>query len=159
MAEMYDKLGEMLNEALNEGKIPHFEINTEDRNFSEDSNEKTEDSGSFYLKNQQKKSENTTEKLNFSSKPEKTDEKLYKNADSMQFPYNIKQILSTLHIAYPFYWSKIKKDLLKAIKNGHPDTKNTIQSSQNVQFFRQFGINTLISYYKELDSFFKNENK
>ncbi|MCR4735581.1 MAG: hypothetical protein K5829_11315 [Treponema sp.] len=152
MAEMYDKLGEMLNDALKNGEIPQFK--REDREFSE----KEEDSGLFLSKEDINPSENNPEEAQKDSKNGKSREKLYKYTDFMHFPLNIRNILGTLDIAHPFLWSQLKKDLLKNIKIQHPDTKNTIQNSKSVYNFRQIKIEELITYYKELDAFFTSLN-
>ncbi len=154
---MYDKLGELLNEALNSGQIPQFETNKRDNPENADflNSQKTNKTS----KNSEKASENQDIQQNLASNPEITGEKLYKYADFIQFPYNIRQILGTLHIVYPFSWILLKQKLLQDIKLSHPDTKNTIQNSEGVQNFIHLDVNILISYYKELDRFFKEIEK
>lgn len=154
---MYDKLGELLNEALNSGQIPQFETNN--INNPENTDLLNSQETNNFVKKSAKASENYNTKQNLASNPEKTDEKLYKYADFMQFPYNTRQILSTLHIAYPFSWNLLKQKLLQDIKFSHPDTKNTIQNSKGVQNFKHLDVNTLISYYRELDGFFKKKEQ
>lgn len=151
---MYDKLGEMLNDALNAGEIPQFDtFKQENLNLNSSRNK---NSGSFSFKESQNQAENKIINSKNDSETSENGEKMYKYTDFIHFPYTIRQILTTLHIAYPFSWQKLKKQLLNDIKFSHPDTKkNTIQSSKNMQNFRQIEINKLISFYKELDKFFK----
>ena len=72
----------------------------------------------------------------------------------MQFPPIIQQALTTLDIAYPFTSKDIKKQYRKLLKEIHPDTKNTIQSSQDVENNGQKTVDEITEAYKMLCHFF-----
>ena len=167
MPDMYDKLGDMLNDVLESGKIPadnHSEVETENRNKPiENQNDqsipddKSEESGHFSF-NQNKK---TTVNNKKSSKKDSKNAfatgeviKLHKYTYNMQFPPQIQQALTTLDIAYPFVILDIKKQYRKLLKENHPDTKKTIQTSQNVENNRQITVGEITEAYKILCTFF-----
>ena len=72
----------------------------------------------------------------------------------MQFPPQIEQALTTLDIAYPFVILDIKKQYRKLLKENHPDTKKTIQTSQSVKNNRQITVDEITEAYKILCTFF-----
>ena len=156
---MYDKLGEMLNEALESGKIPQNE-----KNDQVTSDEKFEESGHFSFKESQKSSENpnnsgkNTKNRHFETKgrsnPTGEVIKLHKYTYNMQFPPHIQLALDTLDIVYPFKQKDIKKQYHKLLKENHPDTQSTIQTPQDVENNRQITIDTLTDSYKILCDFF-----
>ena len=161
MPDMYDKLGELLNEALESGKIPQNHTAkaddiTKDRETSKQNSDKNEEvcdkSGLFSFKTHK----NT---LKIPQKEKKaTGEviKLHKYATFMQFPPQIQQALHILDIAYPVTLDKIKRQYHKKLKEFHPDTKNAIQNHQNVQNNRQYTIDELISCYNLLSTYFNS---
>ena len=162
MPDMYDKLGEMLNEALNSGKIPQNKKN------DQDSEESVQDSGHFSFnstenqENNSRKSQKTAENLNTSGKKHEKKEirtgeviKLHKYTYNMQFPPLIQKSLYTLDIAYPFTQKDITKQYHKLLKQYHPDTQNTIHTSQSVQNNRQKSIDDIVASYKILCDFFE----
>ena len=147
MPDMYDKLGEMLNEALNSGKIPQNKKN------DQDSEESVQDSGHFSFnstenqENNSRKSQKTAENLNKSGKKHEKKEiqtgeviKLHKYTYNMQFP--------------PYIQKDITKQYHKLLKQYHPDTQNTIHNSQSVQNNRQKSIDEITKSYKILCDFF-----
>lgn len=156
---MYDKLGEMLNEALESGKIPQNE-----KNDQVTSDEKFEESGHFSFKESQKSSENPNNsgkntknrhcETKGRSNPTGEVIKLHKYTYNMQFPPHIQLALGTLDIAYSFTAKDIKKQYHKLLKENHPDTQSTIQTSQGVENNRQITIDTLTDSYKILCDFF-----
>ena len=156
---MYDKLGEMLNEALESGKIPQNE-----KNDQVTSDEKFEESGHFSFKESQKSSENPNNsgkntknrhcETKGRSNPTGEVIKLHKYTYNMQFPSHIQKALSTLDIAYPFTQKDISRQYHKLLKENHPDTQNTIQTSQDVQNIRQKSIDEITDAYKLLCTFF-----
>lgn len=163
MPDMYDKLGEMLNEALESGKIPQ-QNSKNGQNIPE---EECEDSGRFSFnqtENQQdnpKKYQKTKEKDQKSAekhrkKPIPTGQviKLHKYTYNMQFPLHILKALGTLDIAYPFTQKDIGRQYHKLLKENHPDTQKTIQFSQSVQNSRQITIDEITESYKILCDFF-----
>ena len=167
MPDMYDKLGNMLNDVLESGKIPvdnHSEVETENRNKTiENQNDqsipddKSEKSGHFSF-NQNKETivNNKKSSKKYSKNAFATGEviKLHKYAYNMQFPLYIQQALTTLDIAYPFAILDIKKQYRKLLKENHPDTKKTIQTSQNVKNNRQVAVGEITEAYKILCTFF-----
>ena len=159
MPDMYDKLGEMLNEALESGKIPQ-----ENQNDQVTSDEKIEESGHFSFNKSEKstvnnkKSAERTNNCHFKtedrSKPTGQVIKLHKYTYNMQFPPYIQKALGTLDIVYPFTAKDIKKQYHKLLKENHPDTQNTIQTSQDVKYNRQMTIDEITEAYKILCDFF-----
>ena len=119
---MYDKLGEMLNEALESGRIPQNE-----QNDQVDSHENIEESGHFSFKESEKSTENpnceakTTRhcKAEGRSKPTGLVIKLHKYTYNMHFPPEISKALSTLDIAYPFTTKDITTAYHKKLKEIH----------------------------------------
>ena len=159
MPDMYDKLGEMLNEALESGRIPKNE-----KNDQVTSDEKKEESGHFSFNNSKKSTVNnnkSTENTNnhhceAESRSNPTGEviKLHKYTYNMQFPPHIHKAFNTLDIAYPFSVKDVKKQYRKLLKENHPDIQNTIQTSQHVEKCRQKSIDDITRAYKILCQFF-----
>lgn len=172
MPDMYDKLGEMLNEALESGKIPtdrHCEAEgrskpSENQNDQVTSDEKIEESGHFSFNKSEKSSVNNKKsaertnnrhfKTENRSKPTGQVIKLHKYTYNMQFPPHIQKALGTLDIAYPFTQKDITRQYHKLLKENHPDTKKTIQTSQDVENSRQKTIDDITEAYKILCTFF-----
>ena len=155
MPDMYDKLGEMLNDVLESGEIPHSEKqNINDQNTE---SEKAADSGHFSFKNDAKPVENDKKSAKIARKkviPTGEVIKLHKYTYNMQFPPHIQEALGTLDIAYPFRQKDISKQYHKLLKQNHPDTQKTIQTSQGVQNNRQKTIDEIVESYKILCDFF-----
>ena len=166
MPDMYDKLGDMLNEALESGKIPQNKEPEEPGNTEDTENtfpehvegvETTADPGSFIL-NEKSKSSDTRKK---SIKSEKKQQipigeviKMHKYTYNMQYPPQIQSALTTLDIVYPFTTKDITAAYHKKLKEVHPDTQNTIQSSKYVQNNRQLTIDEIRQSYQILCGFF-----
>ena len=72
----------------------------------------------------------------------------------MQFPPHIQKALGTLDIAYPFKQKDISKQYHRLLKENHPDTQKTIQSSEDVQNNRQKSIDEIRQSYQILCDFF-----
>ena len=155
MPDMYDKLGDMLNEALESGRIPQTE-----KNDQIDSHENAEETGHFSFKESQKTTVNNKTRSEKAQKDKKSAIptgqviKLHKYTYNMQFPPHIQKALDTLDIAYPFRQKDITKQYHKLLKENHPDTKKTIQVSQNVENNRQKSIDEITEAYKILCTFF-----
>ena len=156
MPDMYDKLGEMLNEALESGEIPKNKPEKDPEPEVECSRSEcieTTDSGSDSFKS-------SFIKLNhriFKKKKQiPTGEviKLHKYTYNIQFPSQIQNALTTLDIAYPFTQKDITLAYHKKLKEIHPDTQNTIQTSHSVQNIRQYTIDEVRNAYKTLCDFF-----
>ena len=155
MPDMYDKLGEMLNEVLESGKIPHSE--QENINDQDTESENAADSGHFSFKNDEKPVENDKKSAKIARKkiiPTGEVIKLHKYTYNMQFPPHIQKALSTLDIVYSFRQKDISRQYHKLLKQNHPDTQNTIHSSQDVQNNRQITIDEIVESYKILCEFF-----
>lgn len=75
----------------------------------------------------------------------------------MQFPPYIQKALTTLDIAYPVNKEIIKQKYRFLLKKNHPDTKNTIQISDNVYFSRHLSIDQIKEAYKILCNYFEIE--
>ena len=152
---MYDKLGDMLNEALESGRIPQTE-----KNDQIDSHENAEETGHFSFKESQKTTVNNKTRSEKAQKDKKSAIptgqviKLHKYTYNMQFPPHIQKALDTLDIVYPFRQKDITKQYHKLLKENHPDTKKTIQVSQNVENIRQKSIDEITEAYKILCTFF-----
>lgn len=165
MPDMYDNLGEMLNEALESGKIPKNKKEPDDTVVECSQGERIETtakSGSFIL---DKGGFDTTDDLAshysnhriFKKKDQiSTGEviKLHKYTYNMQFPPHIQKALGTLDIVYPVTQKDIVKQYHKLLKENHPDTKKTIQTSKNVENCRQKTIDDITEAYKILCTFF-----
>ena len=153
MPDMYDKLGELLNEALESGEIPQSKKTIDDQNFEE----KLQNSGHLHFKNNEKKAQKKpkTSETN-KTKQFSTGEviKLHKYTYNMQFSPEILKALSTLDIVYPFTQKDITTAYHKKLKENHPDIKNTIQNYQHVDNFRQLSIDEIRLSYQILCDFF-----
>ena len=157
MPDMYDKLGEMLNEALESGEIPQ---NKPDDTVVEPV-ETTAESGSFILNDGvfDKLNHNSDSKKHLKSPKKKqipTGEviKLHKYTYNMQYPPQIQKALTTLDMVYPFTQKDITAAYHKRLKEIHPDTKITIQNSQDVHNNRQLTIDEIRQSYQILCDFF-----
>ena len=163
MPDMYDKLGEMLNEALESGRIPQQNSNNgqnipeeecEDSDrFSFNQAENQQDNSKKYQKTKEK-DQKSAEKLRKKQIPVGQVIKLHKYTYNMQFPSRIQKALSTLDIVYPFTQKDITKQYHKLLKENHPDTQKAIQTSQTVHNTRQYTIDEITESYKILCDFF-----
>ena len=155
MPDMYDKLGDMLNEALESGRIPQTE-----KNDQIDSHENAEETGHFSFKESQKTTVNNKTRSEKAQKDKKSAIptgqviKLHKYTYNMQFPPHIQKALGTLDIVYPFRQKDITKQYHKLLKENHPDTKKTIQTPQDVENNRQKTIDEITEAYKILCTYF-----
>ena len=101
----------------------------------ENIDEKSEESGHFSFnesKNSTVNNKTRAEKVKKAQKsaiPTGQVIKLHKYTYNMQFPPYIQKALDTLDIAYPFTQKDISRQYHKLLKENHPDTKNTIQTS------------------------------
>lgn len=136
MSEYFERLGKLLNDALEKGEIP------------QEKKEIPENNKDFFYK-KEKKCKNFSKKEHI-----EVGEviKLHKYTENIQFPDKIQKALNTLDIAYPFTIKDITKQYHKLIKENHPDTRNTIQFSKDVLKSRQINdiqdaFNTLKSYF------------
>ena len=156
MPDMYDKLGDMLNDVLESGEIPQDNKHELEEESVVEPVETTGSSSDF-IKNTQKSTENNKKSAKKDSKKAfATGQviKLHKYTYNMQFPPYIQKALDTLDIAYPFTAKDIKKQYHKLLKENHPDTVNTIQVTQSVENNRQKSIDEITEAYKILCNFF-----
>ena len=162
MPDMYDKLGEMLNEALESGEIPQENSNSGPEDvvveFSQSECIETTDSGPDNLteKNSQKEKK-TVKKKKTKAIPTGEVIKMHKYTYNMQFSPEIQKALQTLDVAYPFIQKDITAAYHKKLKEVHPDTQNTIQTSKDVQNIRQLTIDEIKDCYKILCDFFSTK--
>lgn len=136
MSEYFERLGKLLSKTLETGEIPQEKEEIPENNIE------------FSYKKEKKRKE-------FPKKeqiPVGEVIKLHKYTKNMQFPSKISKALSTLDIAYSFTIKDITKQYHKLLKENHPDTKITIQTSENVLKNRQ--INDIQSAYLLLKSYF-----
>ncbi len=155
MPDMYDKLGEMLNDVLESGKIPKNTTKSEEEPEIEPI--KTTVSSSDFFNNSQKSTEyikKSSKKYTKKTFPTGEILKLHKYTYNIQFPPHIQKALHTLDIVYPFSLKDISKQYHKLLKENHPDTQNTIQTSKVVKNIRQISIDDIKEAYKILYNFF-----
>ena len=149
MPDMYEKLGDMLNEALESGEIPQNEKEPDETETSipehSEGGETTVETGSL------KKTINSGKKQQI---PTGEVIKLHKYTYNMQFPPQIQAALTTLDIVYPFTEKDVSAAYHKKLKETHPDTKNTIQPSESVQNIRQITVDDIRNSYRILCDFF-----
>lgn len=124
---VYDKLGDLLNEALEKGEIP------------------------------KSKDYNKEETATFSTNNAAFMHKYTNNMHKTDLPDYIINILTTLDIVYPVEWKNITEKYHKLLKEMHPDTKNTIQNQESVNNFKQYTISDLQNMYKILDNYFNKQ--
>lgn len=158
MPDMYDKLGDLLNEALESGEINNESSakaeNIQDRDTSSENCDK---SGLFYFNQSSLLGKKRKRIVKIpENEAVQTAEiiKLYKYTEIMHIPPEVQTALNTLDIAYPYTWQNIKQKYRLLLKCNHPDTQNTIQNSQYVLNNRQLDINDIISAFNTLKSFF-----
>lgn len=181
MPDMYDKLGDLLNEALDSGYIPQENKEKKEDWKQEDLDSrksKSFDSSLFsfnFFENQVKNEKNKVEidnnKQENQPKSEKIKVKILKKeqisnaqvikmhnyTNFMQFPPYIQKALTALDIVYPINKELIKQKYRFLLKKNHPDTKTTIQTSDNVNFSRHLSIDQIKDAYKILCNYFEIE--
>ncbi len=167
---MYDKLGDLLNEALESGEIPNQKTpqadsaktdiaqagnledrNNHDKNHNDVHNDENCAKSGLFSFNKEKS------RLKIPRKEKKIYGqvvKLHKYTENIQFPPQIQNALTTLDIAYPVTAIKIKKQYRKILKITHPDSKKTIQQSQTVNFNRQYTVDEVKCAYNLLCNYF-----
>ncbi len=157
MGDMYSKLGDLLNDALEKGEIPQKK--SDDSNENQDLSRKTETENQNLQEDKEKKSQITKKKINIftqkSQKPTAEVIKMHKYTQNMYISPEIQQALNTLHIAYPTTWNVIKKQYHKLVKDLHPDTKTTTQDSNSAQNNTAQSIQQLQNAYELLKSVYK----
>lgn len=165
MPDMYEKLGDLLNEALESGSIKQEKsasaekIQDRDTSNSDESNiQNCDKSGLFYYQN----STFPGKKRKIILKVPQNNKKLqaeiinmYKYTKIMHITPEIQKALTTLDIAYPCTWNDIKHRYKTLLKENHPDTQNTTQNSKCVLNNRQLTIDEIRYNYKILENFFK----
>lgn len=161
MPDMYDKLGDLLNDALNSGEIPQ-EKKQKDWNEEDisQSDHKSYDSSLFYFKfNQDKENIEKNEKIRVKilkkdEIPEAQVIKMHNYTTYMQFPVYIQNALNTLDIAYPINTEVIKQKYRVLLKANHPDTQSTIQNPDSVKNNTHLTVDQIKEAYKILCDYF-----
>lgn len=175
---MYKNLGDLLNQVLNKGTIPHINCNNEEQNQKENNNQLKKDQNTKQNEQNQANSQNNKtengkitknqtpinkKSIRFFKKKEKqpsTVIKMHKHTENIQFSPEITNALTTLDIAYPFTINQLKRRYRELCKLYHPDkntiknNKITIQKSQNVYKSIQLDINNITESYKLLLKYF-----
>lgn len=152
MPDMYDKLGELLNEALESGEIPQNDKRNavvEPVETTAFFNEKVVSTSSTTTNSDSK----TTKRIKIPKKEKKATGqviKMHKYTINMHITPEIQNALTTLDIVYPFTTLQLKKQYHKLLKQYHPDSKNTIQTSNTVNNSRQYTIDEIKQAYKLL---------
>ena len=146
---MYDKLGDLLNEALEKGEIPQKKADkaADSDKLENQSKEKTD--------NIRKNVENKQFFTHKKQIPTGEVIKMHKYTESMHIPPEIVNALGTLHLVYPVDWKIVKKQYHTLLKSVHPDTKTTIQSSLSVQNNIQQTVDDLKQAYALLKAWYK----
>lgn len=152
MPDMYDKLGELLNEALESGEIPQNDKRNavvEPVETTAFFNEKVVSTSSTTTNSDSK----TTKRIKIPKKEQKATGqviKMHKYTINMHITPEIQNALTTLDIVYPFTTLQLKKQYHKLLKQHHPDSKNTIQTLNTVNNSRQYTIDEIKQAYKLL---------
>lgn len=152
MPDMYDKLGELLNEALESGEIPQNDKRNavvEPVETTAFFNEKVVSTSSTTTNSDSK----TTKRIKIPKKEQKATGqviKMHKYTINMHITPEIQNALTTLDIVYPFTTLQLKKQYHKLLKQYHPDSKNTIQTLNTVNNSRQYTIDEIKQAYKLL---------
>lgn len=174
MSGLYDKLGDMLNEVLESGKIPdkdkfffnkenqnselHEKACANDTNASHGNNERSSDSFSFNKTD----SINDKEKINFNkftNFEQKTSDTIIRNYNynnELQFPEEIKASMIALSINYPFTQVELRKQYHKLLKTFHPDT---VISENKKKPASTIDADFLLKNYNLLQSYFFIQKK
>ncbi len=147
MPDMYDKLGDLLNEALESGKINN-ESSAEAENIQDrdTSSENCDKSGLFYFNHTTFSGTKRKKVVKIQKNEHKqTAEiiKMHKYTKIMHIPPGVQHALTILDIAYPYTWQNIKRKYRLLLKENHPDIKNTIQTSKDVLNNRQLSIDEI----------------
>lgn len=158
MPDMYDKLGDLLNEALESGKI-NSESSAKAENIQDrdTSSENCDKSGLFYFNQSSLLGKKRKRIVKIpENEAVQTAEiiKLHKYTEIMHIPPEVQTALITLDIAYPYTWQSIKQRYRLLLKQNHPDMQNTIQNSEYVLNNRQLDIDDITSAFNTLKSFF-----
>lgn len=167
MSDMYDKLGDLLNEALETGIIEtesKFNSSAQAENIQDrdTSSENCDKSGLFSfrttlnIKNKSKNKKRVIRIPKISDRSVNNGEiiKMYKYTENMHISPEVQKALATLDIVYPYTWIKIKHKYRLLLKQAHPDIKNTIQNPDNVQKSRPLSIDEIKESYEILRKFF-----
>lgn len=177
MDDFYEKLGNLLNEKIENDENPQRSNEKADETASDNTNEvKTEqimteecqnDDGSLEKRDAGSEHTNESDTVKVDEKSEKASKirvkipKAHENSTGevikmhkyAEFPAEIAYALATLDIAYPVTLKNIKKRYHELIKQYHPDS-NLSQKEYTVNNCIQVDINTIISSYELLEKYF-----
>lgn len=154
MSDYYERLGNLLNETLESGKIPQKEAETEEKIPNEEQNNTRKEENTAFT------SQKSSFKFKlFSSKKENAAPvgeviKMHKYTQIMHISPEISKALSTLDIAYPCKWKDVSKKYHTLIKQVHPDNKNYSKNDENNEVGRQiselkWAYNTLKNWFNQ----------
>lgn len=162
MSDMYDKLGDLLNDVLESGKIPQEK---EDQKPKTEENTVKSSGPSFFSQNTNEKIKKLRKEKHNIHSGHKTEEipvgKVYKNTsfstyeyknmhkytENLHIPKEVSESLDTLHLVSLEDWKTVKKAYHEALKNAHPDTKTEGNTYYTVEQVIK-AYNTLKNYYK-----------
>lgn len=159
MSDMYDKLGELLNEALESGEIPQNDKRNavvepvETTAFFNEKVVSTSSTTTNTSSTTTNSGSKTTKRIKIPKKEQKATGqviKMHKYTINMHITPEIQNALTALDIAYPFTTLQLKKQYHKLLKQHHPDSKNTIQTLNTVNNSRQYTIDEIKQAYKLL---------
>ena len=133
---MYDKLGDLLNDVLESGKIPEYK-----EEHQKPYNQKDDVASDF--------------SFNHKDTPPVSQERPFAPPPHI-IPASIKKALAVLNLLKLEKWSVIKKAYHTALKNTHPDTSKTKTEYTVEQVIKAFS--DLKEYYKKnkKESFIQN---
>lgn len=176
MNDMYEKLGELLNSAIENKEFPEIAAEESESKAEFYENESTKNDIHSKIEREQPViseqcqpfSENNRKirlsflkKLSEKQKNKQTSTIMHKNCINMHFPLEIQNALITLDIAYPISIKNIKRSYRNKLKSVHPDKVNpdnlpkiTIQTSYNVYNTIQLTPEILTKSYDLLINYF-----
>lgn len=138
---MYEKLGDLLNEALDKGEIPREEPKQTSSNSDQSLNIPENDTPSY---------------VKFSKIPKKKETKSTGSIirrEQLELPPQILQSLKTINLTPPVSWFKIKMQYRRMLKNNHPDTALQLDSTITIDQIKQ-SFEILKQYYDSHSSSF-----
>lgn len=159
MPDFYDRLGELLKESLKSG---NFFNNSKDTIETEILKNKSETTSELKHINSEtindNINQNTNKKIFIKSKKQQTGQviKMYNYTENMHIPDDVQKAFCMLEIPFTTELKSIKKQYHELIKKAHPDTKTTIQNSQDVYFSIQKTPQMLKDAFETIENYIKS---
>lgn len=154
MPDFYDKLGELLKESLKSGNFFKENENIQDTNtlntYPKDKinqNIKINTYKSYDQQTNQQKTVNREKVIKNKEQSRGQVIKMYKYTKNMHIPKEIQDAFSVFNLDFTTDKIIIRKRYHQLLKQCHPDTKNTIQDSNNVYNNRQLTPQDITFYY------------